>query len=702
MEGRFFAPGSIVALPSWTEQDGNARLAAAAATGPDSSMHDPPLEPRDEVIFLLTAAAEIEHALMVQYLFAAYSVRVIPGEPHVEDLTSVQRLLTQIAREEMGHLATVQNLLHLVGGPLNLNREHSPYASEVYPFRFTLEGVTRGSLAKYVTAESPLTRPGNLSDEDNALLDQIQQEATSANDGQPVRHVGPIFARLEHLFAHVLADNDFRLDTIGRQARYEDWGYEPKTLDEGEKLIVESFPSADVSTVREAAALAVHKIGAQGEGFDLEPPGPDNSESHFERFFAIYKKVQALSDANVEITWPVAKNPNTSSAPQAESGVTDVVAVAQEQLASTGRITHPRALAWAKLFNLRYRMLLARFLHFMRLDQALYLDDPGTHRGDQTPRGLLLILTFDEMRRLAKIAGKLVQLPKDASPGQLNAGPPFELPYTLNLPDDEPQRWRTHLDISQAARRVIRELQDQLGEQDEFLDDLVKLDQDAQVVMRALAEGREIPPESLPTDFQKVVQILEDAVRGFTIGCDPPHPTNFWADKTRDEFVAKTATPRVVSRNPDDTINTNPDTAPLIKQLENTSDLTRMPRLRPAIPTPRIGFIRQWIADGCPDNNPPSQIGLEREGNPRPEPPPGSPTEPLSFESDIKGLFRQTPDRTAMINISGFDLHRFEDVRDHADNIAARLLDGTMPCDEPWPPDRITTFLQWIDTGKLP
>lgn len=62
----------------------------------------------------------------VHYLFAAYSVRVVPGGPNEDKLRKVQQLLAQIAREEMGHLATVENLLHLVGGPLNFNREHSP------------------------------------------------------------------------------------------------------------------------------------------------------------------------------------------------------------------------------------------------------------------------------------------------------------------------------------------------------------------------------------------------------------------------------------------------------------------------------------------------------------------------------------------------------------------------------------------------
>ena len=86
---------------------------AHAGAGPESppfdpseSLLDPRLEPRDEAVFLLTAAAEVEHALMVQYLFAAYSIRTdsLPGT------AEIQEQLIQIAREEMGHLATVQNL----------------------------------------------------------------------------------------------------------------------------------------------------------------------------------------------------------------------------------------------------------------------------------------------------------------------------------------------------------------------------------------------------------------------------------------------------------------------------------------------------------------------------------------------------------------------------------------------------------------
>ena len=99
---------------------------------------------------------------------------------------------------------------------------------------------------------------------------------------------------------------------------------------------------------------------------------------------------------------------------------------------SKGRITHPRARAWAHLFNFRYRLLLAYLSHFLRLGHDLYVRDAPA-QGDRTARGLLLIWTFNEMRRLRKIANKLVRLPRDEQPGEATAGPPFELPYTLNL-----------------------------------------------------------------------------------------------------------------------------------------------------------------------------------------------------------------------------------------------------------------------------
>src|SRR6266478_1764979 len=74
-------------------------------------VHDPPLSPRDDAVFLLNIAAEVEHALMVQYLFAAYSLRD-PSQFAGDKAALVHEwrgAIAMVAREEMGHLVTVQN-----------------------------------------------------------------------------------------------------------------------------------------------------------------------------------------------------------------------------------------------------------------------------------------------------------------------------------------------------------------------------------------------------------------------------------------------------------------------------------------------------------------------------------------------------------------------------------------------------------------
>src|SRR5438876_872809 len=91
---------------------------------------EPRLTPRDEAVYLLHAAAEVEHALMVQYLYAAYSLDPTSPSLTPDQKTAVglwQQEIVQIAREEMGHLACVQNLLRLLGGAGSFEREEFPF-----------------------------------------------------------------------------------------------------------------------------------------------------------------------------------------------------------------------------------------------------------------------------------------------------------------------------------------------------------------------------------------------------------------------------------------------------------------------------------------------------------------------------------------------------------------------------------------------
>lgn len=68
-----------------------------------------------------------------------------------------------------------------------------------------------------------------------------------------------------------------------------------------------------------------------------------------------------------------------------------------------------------------------------------------------------------------------------------------------------------------------------------------------------------------------------------------------------------------------------------------------------------------------------------------------------SFDADIRPLFRES-DRDEMA--WAFDLWAYEDVREQAEVIHERLEDGTMPCDEPWPEERVAIFRSWIDQGS--
>lgn len=68
----------------------------------------------------------------------------------------------------------------------------------------------------------------------------------------------------------------------------------------------------------------------------------------------------------------------------------------------------------------------------------------------------------------------------------------------------------------------------------------------------------------------------------------------------------------------------------------------------------------------------------------------------VSFAADVKPLFREK-DRNSME--SHFDLWSYDDVRDTAPRILAKLEDGAMPCDGAWPQDQVDLFRRWVQEG---
>jgi hypothetical protein len=74
---------------------------------------------------------------------------------------------------------------------------------------------------------------------------------------------------------------------------------------------------------------------------------------------------------------------------------------------------------------------------------------------------------------------------------------------------------------------------------------------------------------------------------------------------------------------------------------------------------------------------------------------------PLSFAKDIRPLFRDTPDIDTMKDF-GMDLSSFADVKAQSEEIYARVLDGSMPCDKPWPKEQVALFKRWMEEGMAP
>ena len=69
------------------------------------------------------------------------------------------------------------------------------------------------------------------------------------------------------------------------------------------------------------------------------------------------------------------------------------------------------------------------------------------------------------------------------------------------------------------------------------------------------------------------------------------------------------------------------------------------------------------------------------------------------FARDIVPLWRDE-DVDAME--FAFDLRSYDDVAENAEVIHERVADGSMPCDDAWPDERVALFRAWIDGGMAP
>jgi hypothetical protein len=500
-------------------------------------------QPRDKAKILLETAAEVEHALLVQYLYAAFSLRSsneVSDPDQQSALNDWLSVLHRTAREEMGHLMTVQNLLLAIRLPPNLEREDFPPPEDLYPFELHLEPLSQRSLAKYVTAEAP---------QDASGIDDIVAFATESA-GTTVNRVGVIYGLLGVVFStkqQVVTggSGSESWDEVLRRlaaAAYQqsptiswhlgDDAIDPQTLDF--QAHMDSWPGGDVTIHRigdRAAALeAIRDVAEQGEG-----PTDGGEASHFDRYRNMYRGGNGIMPFPSAGAWTPGRAVPTDPKPD--------------------EIIEPRTQRWAQLADLRYALLLGFIEHHLLTSDA---DD----------RANLALWAIDEMFMLSGLAGKLATLPQASGVAAL----PFTLPTSLHLPATEPERWQLQRARTEAAIKHVQQMQaaDPADADDSLLADLLETDTAHLRLMHGDGPAP-VPTTSFARDVLPLFRPIDIEHMNDQVGMDL---TDF-------DVVRSSA-------------------ASISKRLKGMGGRRMPPPPDPPLTPPQIELFDTWIAEGFP------------------------------------------------------------------------------------------------------
>jgi uncharacterized protein with NAD-binding domain and iron-sulfur cluster/nitrite reductase/ring-hydroxylating ferredoxin subunit len=222
--------------------------AATSETRPAVTIAREFKNPRLELLRLLHDACEIEHALMLQYMYGALSLKPAyndiagPPDPARSDC------LLGIAVQEMEHFRDVNHMLVQLGGEPNMVRQDFPYESQIYPFEMRLERLSRFSAAKYVYAEAPagVFQQDQQTESDRQFADAVLAEL---RPDARMNHVGTLYECVLALFDELEAA-DARCDFDEMRATIK------RIKSEGEVAHFDFFKSLFLGTIGSLQGVA--------------------------------------------------------------------------------------------------------------------------------------------------------------------------------------------------------------------------------------------------------------------------------------------------------------------------------------------------------------------------------------------------------------------------------------------------------------
>ena len=373
---------------------------------------------RARVAELLTEAAEIEHDVLCQYLFAGFTMKKTVDEGGVthlqlEMMRVWQGTLMTIARQEMEHLGIVNNLLTAIGESPYMWRAPYPLSSRHYPVHFVsaLEPFGLASLLRFIRIEMPEPTadalpvlrkydvPAPAGDDFNTIAALYREIAVLfqalARDGNPF--VGPPSAQLT-LQTMVPMSGFLRGISLPPSARV--YG-------------IEILPVSDLPS----ALAAITQIVDEGEGGG---DGVSAEASHFGRFVAMYAALrdEMVRDPAFQPGRPVVRNPKSAPNP----------AYAKEATI----ITDPVTRKVSEAFDAAYATMLTLLVRFLA-------------HTDETPAEIATLQSaafFPMMTTIIRpLAEALTLLPAHPG-GTATAGPSFDIARRVEFLPHRAAAWR--------------------------------------------------------------------------------------------------------------------------------------------------------------------------------------------------------------------------------------------------------------------
>jgi len=356
------------------------------------------VENREHLWNLLIQAAQVEHLIMCQYLYASFSLKTGPDEGLTADQADAVRRwhkeLTGVAIEEMLHLALVTNVMTAIGAAPMLSRPNFPRHSEYLPsgVQFALLPFGDASLTHFLYLE----RPEGMErvDATEFVPAAPPQAPVSPDEVMPRLQE---FTTVGHLYRGIETGLSHLAERIGERALF----VGPARAQATPELF--KWPQLIAVTDLASARAAIDEIIEQGEGArgDWRP-------AHYGRFLGIWEEYSRLREQDPAfeparpVTLAFTRQPFDIGEPQP-------------------LLTDPVTREAAELFNLGYEVLLQVLTRFF------------THT-EETDEQLSMLVgaAFSLMSGVLRPLGTaLTRLP--AGPGYpgCTAGPAFEMYYQM-------------------------------------------------------------------------------------------------------------------------------------------------------------------------------------------------------------------------------------------------------------------------------